>query len=93
MIKKLKWKSLEHERKLDNVLMMHKIVNGKVVMPSSFLPKCSRDAVKFQPVYGRVNAYTNSFIPTTVKWWNELPKEILHNDYSLFKNKISQFFN
>lgn len=92
MIKDLKWKSLEFERKVNSLVMLHKIIHNKVAIPHSVLPSRSRDNIKFRRVYGRVNAYANSFIPSTVFWWNELPREILSLvDQCLFKDEIIKF--
>ena len=94
MMKDLTWKSLENERKINNILMLHKIAHRKVIVPPSFLPKRNRDLVKFQPVHGRVNAYSNSFIPTTVKWWNDLPGEVISiEDFDQFRSKIVETYS
>ena len=72
--------------------MLHKIVHESIAIPKSILPKRSRDGIKFQRVYGRINAFSNSCVPTT--WWNDLPTEILNIiESSLFRNEISQIFN
>ena len=73
--------------------MMHKIVNGNIILPPDFLPKKSRDNVKFQPINGRVMAYSNSFVPTVVGWWNELPKNVSKiTNFNTFKTELSKFF-
>ena len=93
MMKNLSWKSLEFNRKQDSIQMMHKIVNGNIILPPDFLPKKSRDNVKFQPINGRVMAYSNSFVPTVVGWWNELPKNVSKiTDFNTFKKELSKFF-
>ena len=92
MVQKLKWRSLESQRKINSLMMLHKIVYESIAIPMSMLPKC--DGIKFQRVYERVNAFSNSFVPTTVAWWNDLPTEILNIiEPSLFRNEISQIFN
>ena len=94
MIRNLKWESLENIRKRDCLVMMHKIIHKEICLPSSFLPKKSRVPNKFQPIHGRVNVYKNSFVPNTVKWWNELPKEVTRIlDCNLFKQKVSEIIN
>ena len=94
MLKDLKWNSLEFDRQISSLMLLYKIINGLVEIPLTFLPKKARDEIKFQPVYGRVNAYTNSFIPSTIRWWNEIPKEFLiAGNLIEFKNKISNFLS
>ena len=70
MLKDLKWNSLEFDRQISSLMLLYKIINGLVEIPLTFLPKKARDEIKFQPAYGRINAYTNSFIPSTIRWWN-----------------------
>ena len=94
MIRNLKWKSLEFDRKINSLIMLHKIIHGEVAIPLSFLPSKSRDNIKFRRLYGRISAFSNSFIPSTVSWWNELPKEIVSvADQSEFKTKIIDFYD
>ena len=80
MINDLGWESLEFCRKKNSLLMLHKIVNEKIALPKDFLPKRARINNKFQQVRGRVLAYSNSFVPTTIDWWNELPNEVTLSD-------------
>ena len=91
MMRQLNWKPLEYQRRNRNLVMMHKIVHNTVAIPQSFLPKRSRNdnCIRFQPVHARVNAYRNSFVPASVKLWNDLPINI-SNDLVLisFKAKI-----
>ena len=91
MMNKLNWLPLETQRMHSNLFMMHKIIHQNVAIPLSTLPKRSRDAVRFQPVYGRVNAYKNLFVPTSVAWWNNLPNDIINETmFSTFKSKIEK---
>ena len=91
MMNKLNWLPLETQRMHSNLFMMHKIIHQNVAIPVSTLPKRSRDAVRFQPVYGRVNAYKNLFVPTSIAWWNNLPNDIINETmFSTFKSKIEK---
>ena len=86
MLVDLKWNTLESDRKKLNLILMHKIIHQKVAISTEILPNRTRYCdLKFQPVYGRVNAFKNSFLPTTTKWWNELPSS------SLFEDNIDKF--
>ena len=93
MLNDLKWKSLEHQRKVDSIAVLHDIRSGKLAM-QSILPKQVRDSIKYQPIHGRVIAYRDSFVPTTINWWNDLPKEILNiENRDDFKIKVSSYFD
>ena len=90
-IKELGWISTELVRKINNLMMFHKIVNNKIAIPTSILPKCSRDGLRFQQTLGRVLAYSNSFIPTVTKWWNKLPSNIIGiANEDQFKSKLTE---
>ena len=39
-----------------NIILLFKIVNSLVDIPKTLLPKKARDGIKFQRIYGRVNA-------------------------------------
>ena len=65
------------DRQISSLMLLFKIIYGLVEIQLIFLPKKARDEIKFQTIYGRVNAYTNSFIPSSIRWWNEIPKEFL----------------
>ena len=91
MINNLGWPLLEEKRKILNLLMLHKIINQKVDIPLSFLPKRLRSSnTRFQPVIGRVNSFKNSFVPTTISWWNDLPANVVNErNYDHFKILIN----
>ena len=74
-------------------MLLHKIINKKIAIPLTILPKCARDGSKFQQTLGRVLAYSNSFVPTVTKYWNKLPKHIreITNEDQL-KNKMIEYF-
>ena len=93
MIKTLGWDSLELIRKRNSLIMLHKILNKQIAFPPEFLPKFARgNSLKFQQVLGRVMAYSNSFIPTVTKLWNELPTKItMIKSQSEFQRELSQY--
>ena len=62
-----------------------------MALPQDFLPKRARIDNKFQQVRGRVLAYSNSFIPITIDWWNDLPNEVTKTENQTdFLNKLSK---
>ena len=94
MMSDLNWRSLELVRKINNIVLLYRMVHGMIGNPPTFLPKRSRDGTKFQPVYGRVNTYRGSFVPSTVLRWNETPKELLKSgNINVFRKKILKFLS
>ena len=92
MINDLGWESLESCRKRNNLLMLHKIVNDTIALPKDFLPKRARINNRFQQVRGRVLAYSNSFVPTTIDWWNKLPNEVtLLENFAAFSDELLKY--
>ena len=93
MMKELKWRPTELLRKISSLVMLHKIINKNIDIPKTMLPKRSRDGLKFQQTFGRILAYSNSFVPMVTKWWNELPLSIISLNNELeFKSKITEHF-
>ena len=89
MIKNLEWISTEQHRKIASIMMLHKIINKNIAIPMTILPKRSRDENNFQQKLGRILAYSNSFVPTVTKYWNELPKQIRNiKSEDSFKTKL-----
>ena len=90
MIKKLGWVTPEKQRAVSNLIMVHKIVHQNIAIPIDILPKRSRSSnIQFQPMYGRVQAFSNSFVPFTISLWNKLPVEIVNEvSQACFKEKV-----
>ena len=93
MIGSLGWSSMELSRKRSSLVMLHKVVNGQIASAQDLLPKFSRGSrSNFQQVLGRVLVYSNSFVPVTTKWWNELPKKVtLLESQTKFFNEITKY--
>ena len=82
------------DRQIGNIILLYKIVNSLVEIPQTLLPMKARDGIKFQRIYGRVNAYLNSFVPATIQWWNDIPKEILlAGNLIEFKRKVLEYLS
>jgi len=93
MMRQLGWVSLETQRKIASINMLHKIINQELDLPLNILPKISR-LQRFNPVYGRVEVYKNFFIPSTINAWNHLPLNIIKiDDHQLFKDKVTTYFS
>ena len=95
MIGALDWSSLKLSRKRSGLVMLHKVVNGQIASAQDLLSKFSRGSrSNFQQVLGRVLVYSNSFVPVTTKWWNELPKKVtLLESQTEFFNELTKYLD
>ena len=83
MMNQLKWKTLEAQRQIRNLTMMHKIIHNSIAILLSFLPNRSRqtECVRFRQIHGTA----------TVGLWNDLPIDISNtNELESFKTKIGR---
>ena len=79
MMKKLDWPVLEQRRENQRLIMMFKVVNNLVAVPSSpLIPADSRTRAnhihKFKSISAQSAPYQNSFFPRTIPKWNTLDK-------------------
>ena len=59
-------------------------------MPANFAPRCRGESMRLKPFHGRLQVYENSFLPATIRLWNNLPRDIInHESLDKFKSKIS----
>ena len=100
--KELGWSSVNDQRQTSRLLLLHKLMYDDTVpeyikasVPNTRgsdtrrLLRGTQDNTLTQPV-SRTNAYYHSFIPRTVKAWNELPQDCrLPCSYIEFKRKIN----
>ena len=78
MIEELKLQSLEYRRYLAKIKLMHAFVHGHKFISDDKLPERTRyDANKFKPIYRSIQAFTSSYIPSTVPAWNKLPSNVI----------------
>ncbi len=93
------WETLEKRRERQQMCMLYKIVNGQVPETlSQILPMQIQDRLNYNLRQGhnlvglrtRTNAFKNSFIPATIKLWNNLDVSVRNSiTLSDFKKKIS----
>ena len=82
MLDELEWPTLQRRRKEAKAVMMYRIVNGLVAIPANehLIPASNRtrghDTRYLQP-HTRVQAYKHSFIPSGIRIWNGLPKNLI----------------
>ena len=70
--------------------MLFEIMYGFKYVDNSMIPKRQRCLnTKFVPVHAKLQSYERSFIPATIKLWNQLPPGVANeSDKKPFLNKL-----
>ena len=97
MLTTLHWQTLEKRRKQSRLMLLFKFTNSLIYVPNLYLPALSPVAstranhpLKLLHIYARTNRYRSSFLPKTVKDWNDLEIENLDDiDLETFKNYLA----
>ena len=76
----LKWKSLAKRREENSLVLLYKGLKGKAVIPTHHLQVHDRRGrnqrdMSYRVPYARTDSYMNSFMPRTIRLWNNLPQE------------------
>ena len=84
LYKELGWETLKTRRKNNKLILLFKIINNYVpdylydiidhCMPTQHMYNLRQNNVYRIPV-ARTVSYFNSFVPSTIKLWNDLPRE------------------
>ena len=90
MVRKLSLPTLAERREIARLKFLHNIYHGKKFIPYQLIPvKARSENLRFKQIHGRVQTYCNSFIPFTVKQWNDLPSRIVNiDDVNKFDNEL-----
>jgi hypothetical protein len=100
MLKKLDWKPLHLRRKVACLSIFHKAINNQVAIPAhEFVqPAQTRRSARlnhnqsYRRITGRTDLYINSFFPLTVKYWNNLPQQLVDiQDPGQFKTATASY--
>ena len=101
LYRELGWSTLESRRKLHKLVLFYKMVNNLVpeYLSSLVTPRVGetshyllRNNNNMQTVFARTQLYYNSFLPSTLRAWNELPDNIRSlPSLNLFKKAIKGF--
>ena len=97
MLTTLHWQTLEKRRKQSRLMLLFKFTNSLIYVPNLYLPALSpvvstraNHPLKLRHIYARTNRYRSSFLPKTVKDWNDLEIENLDDiDLETFKNYLA----
>ena len=100
LLSELGWETLQERRAKHKLIIFYKIING--LTPdylSDLLPPIVQDNVTYnlrnannmRSLRARTNLYFNSFFPSTIRAWNELPDEIKGaSTVSAFKYQLNK---
>ncbi|XP_070183866.1 uncharacterized protein [Littorina saxatilis] len=85
MLQTLQWPSLEQRRRTSRLCMLYKITNNLVKVNCDelqHLPSRSRRSSRtntraFNRIPSKTDTRLNSFLPRTIREWNELPEEVV----------------
>ena len=82
MLEHLKWPTLEERRKRAKVTMLYRIIHQVVAIPVQpyLIPRGVASTTRghcqrYQLPYSRLQCHQQSFFPSTIRLWNELPAE------------------
>ena len=98
MLKDLGWQTLKDRRKKARLCMMHKINSGQVHIKFERLKKLDKrsgrrkgNSEMFERVVCRRNYRNETFLPKTIREWNELPDDIVQStSLGSFSLKVSK---
>ena len=97
MLQELQWKTLCERRAHNKVIMLYRIVHGLVAIPSgppffypsSGLTRGHSTCMQFRQQHCRIIAYQQSFFPSVVSLWNQLPATVVSAEsLDQFKSKL-----
>ena len=92
----LKWKTLEERRKDLRLILMYKIVNGLVALPTTPLKPASgrtraNHQFKYQTIRTNCDTVKYSYFPRTIPEWNNLKSDIVNSpSVDAFKARLSK---
>ena len=103
LYEELGWQTLAKRREKAKLIMMYKIENDLVpntlrsAIPGIDNPATpihdTRQGSGLSHFRARTDLFNNSFFPSTVRLWNELPKDIKNSEsLSVFKSKLGNLF-
>lgn len=96
MLQDLQWSTLRERRAHNKAIMMYRIVNCLVAIPSGppiFIPSGDSTrghCMQFVQLHCRILAYQHSFFPSGICLWNNLPDQVVSAaSLAQFRSKLS----
>ena len=81
MLQSLKWPTLEARRGFLKLILMFKILNNLIHIPTNIFQPVTTHTRGYQHHYTHLqcncDAYKSSFFPSSIRMWNSLPPEIV----------------
>ena len=82
LLKDLGWKSLKSRREVDRLCLLKKGLDNNAILPLDELSKPARKTRHMQnryytTSYARTNIFKFSFVPSTIRDWNNLPHNVV----------------
>ena len=97
LIKDLNWENLSSRRKIIRLSILHKAIGGHLALPVNNYLRPSQRSTRssnlnsYIPISCRINAHKWSFVPQTIRDWNELPLNITDIESpTQFKNAVTK---
>ena len=92
MLEHLKWPTLEERRTRAKVTMLYRIIHQVVAIPVQLyiIPRGVASTTRghcqrYQLSYSRLQCHQQSFFPSTIRIWNELPAEAVSASFRLYR--------
>jgi hypothetical protein len=87
MMENLKWTPLAERRREQRLILLFKIVNDLVAIPTDDItfnnrPSRNSNNRQIQVLSTNTDIYKNSYFPKTIKDWNNLSDSAVHSFYS-----------
>ena len=101
LLESLCWPSLQRRRENTRLILLYKIINDFLHIPSSYHPvpspftatRSSND-IKFLHYQPNIDCYKYSFFPRTIPVWNSLPSDIVQATSVVnFKDLLFKFYS
>ena len=96
----VKWQPLQKRRDIHKLILFYKMnKNIRSSYLSDLVPGTVSSAIRYNlrksdnimTIQGRTNSFLRSFLPSTVRDWNNLPPEIVQSDLvASFKNNLNR---
>ena len=95
----LNWERLETRRRHHRLILFYKMKNGlspnflSTLIPQQVTESSSynlRNAQDYHPIFARTSLYRNSFLPSVIRDWNNLPITLKNSEtLGIFKSRLS----
>lgn len=99
LLKETGWETLRERRKNHKLILFHQMANNNSpaylsnLVPTNFgqsHPYGTRNAGNMPHMPARTNYYHNSFLPSNVRLWNEIPINIRNSSLYIFKKYLKK---